>query len=1288
MQLRENLAAKGPASEPSSPKLAKVSSSATFGSATQQMIPTITSGSDDSSSTEVSDSESTEVTDDSESNEDSDISLRNTFLLPFSASTVTGLEARVSALHDLHSKSMDIVDLAYTLGCRRTHFTERGFVIARRGTLRDDLKIDRLRTISNVKPNGSSPSDFAFVFTGQGAQWPGMGKELFEEFSVFRQCIRAMDTVLKMIPHPPEWTIEGILFEPAETSGIHTASCAQPMATALQVATVELLTSWNVHPKRVVGHSSGEVAAAFAAGHISSTEAITAAYYRGYLNGVNKMEGSMMAVGLACEEAEAEICQAALCGKIGIACVNSPVSVTMSGDADAVTALSKDLQGRGIFARELNTGGKAYHSHHMAVLGPELERLLPLALKQLPSSECIENDVEFISSVTGQPKTAGFDAAYWRTNMESTVLFSQAVQCLIMKGDVHLIEIGPHSALELPLKQIRKEMNISEHRTPYSSSLTRGQDAAECSLNLLGRLFLHGQPVDFYTINNQDVTISPRVLPDLPPYPRIYEGILWREPRVSREIRYRTARHHELLGSRVPGGDGLTRSWRNMLQTENVPWLESHKLEDTIIFPGAGYIAMAMEAISQAIGASRSNTSTFALRNVGILAALVLAPETETEIFTTLRPKPLSSTTKSKEWWDFEIVSYTDGYSSVHATGSISLKTYQEPARSMFPSGNDNFNKAISGPWYDKIAKVGLNFGPDFQSIKEVGVQMGSNKPQRYARTVVQSFASAAYSIHPITIDALLQSGIMANAGSIRKLQAKVPVSIESADFYSPGGTSKDFCSIHAMAQTVGFGTIEIGAELRNGGQIYAHMTKVRMAPYTPATRQNPRTRQPMNRVVWKPDLYADCWNSDTFSRYLEDIEQQSTSNTGVIIAHLVSLITHKNPKLRILELSDENAEFGTAFSTEVTPLIGSYNGGYLSSTSELFGVEFKADSLPAKLSGSATRLKNEIYDVILLPSSVPSDLYLHAMLPELKGLIKAHGLVLATTPRSQTYGFEQSGFRTIHKDSSNNRITLARVTGNDSDTRNAAIIVECDDAGASAQLLAQNMRDILGSTAKTLKFMEVSKDTIPPGSAVYSILEVEHPLLLTMTEAEMTRLKVLTDRAAKIAWCTGGAFMKDNNPDFALASGLARAVMIEQPSLAFCTFDVDKDSIEIPRTAQNLCSILQQPANAPSDFEFIQHEGLIQVSRFVPDDSNNRVFRQKYGNETVAMSLAEARPSRLTMSSAGQLDTISFKKEANNYASELQSGFVEVEVEAFGLNAKVTLLLSLGNHPLDTDIS
>ena len=199
----------------------------------------------------------------------------------------------------------------------------------------------------------------------------------------------------------------------------------------------------------------------------------------------------------------------------------------------------------------------------------------------------------------------------------------------------------------------------------------------------------------------------------------------------------------------------------------------------------------------------------------------------------------------------------------------------------------------------------------------------------------------------------------------------------------------------------------------------------------------------------------------------------------------------------------------------------------------------------------------------------------------------------------------------------------------------------------------------------------------------MFSLLEVEKPLLSTMTEDDMVRLKLLTENASKLVWATGGGFLNVSRPDFAVASGLARAVMIEQPSLSFCTFDFDPSDVESLETARNLSAVLQQPKNVVSDYEFVQHKGMVHVSRFVPDDESNQTFRQRQGNETMSMSLAKARPSTLNIGSLGQFDTINFNKQPSQRPT-LEPGYVEVEVRAVGLNAKGCAVLSGQNETRD----
>ena len=195
------------------------------------------------------------------------------------------------------------------------------------------------------------------------------GKELLAEFRIFRAAVAEMDAVLKCLPHPPSWSLRDAMLETAESSQINEVTHSQPACTALQIALVLLLSSWDIKPSATLGHSSGEIAAAFAAGRLLLGQAIIAAYYRGYVLGKQSGQGAMMAVGMSFEHAEEEISTASLQGTVRVACINSPKSVRISGDEPAIDTLLGLFQARNIFARKLKTGGQAYHSHHMMANG-------------------------------------------------------------------------------------------------------------------------------------------------------------------------------------------------------------------------------------------------------------------------------------------------------------------------------------------------------------------------------------------------------------------------------------------------------------------------------------------------------------------------------------------------------------------------------------------------------------------------------------------------------------------------------------------------------------------------------------------------------------------------------------------------------------------------------------------------------------------------------------------------------------------------------------------------------
>lgn len=213
-----------------------------------------------------------------------------------------------------------MVDLAHTLGTRRSNLAQRGFALVGQKTLKEDLQPDRFqKAVAGVY----SKLPVAFIFTGQGAQWPQMGKELLEEFPSFRRSIQELDAVLQTLLEKPEWTIQQALMDPEGSSQINHVIRSQPVCTAVQVALVQLLTQWGIKPRGVIGHSSGEICAAFAAGRVTAPQAIIVAYYRGYVVGKSetKTSGAMMAAALSKDDASSEIELLGLSGCIQVACV-------------------------------------------------------------------------------------------------------------------------------------------------------------------------------------------------------------------------------------------------------------------------------------------------------------------------------------------------------------------------------------------------------------------------------------------------------------------------------------------------------------------------------------------------------------------------------------------------------------------------------------------------------------------------------------------------------------------------------------------------------------------------------------------------------------------------------------------------------------------------------------------------------------------------------------------------------------------------------------------------------
>ncbi|KAK6544731.1 hypothetical protein TWF694_001416 [Orbilia ellipsospora] len=1269
---------------------------------------------------------------------------RSKYLLPFSGSSTEALNARVNDITSRYNlEAASIEDLAYTLGCRRSHLERRGYLLVSKEQFSAELTLQNLRTVPKSGFKSPSETAYTFVFTGQGAQWPQMCKELFQEFAVFSDAIDEMDAVLQRIPHPAKWKLKDALLEPKLTSKIMDPSYSQACCIGVQVALTLLLRSWGIIPSAVVGHSSGEVAAAFAAGHLSLAQAIINAYYRGFVTtkesiesfselDFGNIEGGMIAAGLSEKEANAMINKMGLVGQIKVACVNSPSSVTISGDNLAIEDILNSLQEGGFFVRKLQTQGRAYHSHHMKPFGEAYFRYLELVNDNsfAKTSTKLDQGPVWVSSVTGKV----FDedlvgSLYWRRNLEEVVQFSKAVSKLCeLRPQTTMIELGPHSALELPLKQIRSSLGINEEKIHYSAAIIRHKDAVESVLNMAGQLFLYGHPVSFAKINglsNQTATVARtekvcgyRVLHDLPAYHWTYsESPLWYEPRASSEYRLREYPRHELLGVSMPGGNGLERTWRNTIRLEDSTWLRDHKLGGSVVFPGAGYLAMAIEALVQTVGQQRYTNSLIYMEDVKVLSVLVV-PErsSDIELFTTLRPKSISFSSKSKDWWDFSIVSFRDGASTIHATGSAKIKEKRKEKhkQAKFAVSEEILDLAAPRTWYNALRKGGLDLGPTFQPVTEFG--LSRLRGLKYCSATIPAAETLKdknqrYLVHPTVLDVVFQAAVIAtSAGNTKDLTVKVPTHIGSATF-SFDAEPEDAHSydvenwkVHCRAPTTGFGYAQCDAEIVGPNEVVkARLENFRIASFEGRQLEAVGNhRHPMLRVAWKPDPSPRFMTNKALASYSETAAHQSSyfNSTLQNLSAYLSIISHKNPYLEILELGDGGENMMKIVLESLSaqsefPLLSSYNYGKLKDLHNSQPIVSEVDLKTNLLMNPGLLKSGKKFDLIIVSAadSVTEETR-NKSWKSLKELLNLEGAILQFSGlESHNESLRENGLEAIVSTNSWGPVALIHHIQEAASIRdlkgNTIFVLEYTQTPFGDHLV-QELFLVTGLEPRRIIFSEISQDLIPAGSIVVSLLEIQTPesIFSRVSGPEFENIKILVEQAATLLWVTNGDLLTGRNPNHSFAFGLSRAVRLEQPSLKFIVYDVDDPTIETQKTVQNIVSTLTRTSSI-ADTEFVEKNGMVHISRFVPDNNLNGIFQLSQGAIAAKMPLKSfwkattpkgsvsdfsAISAQLCIKTPGQFNSLFFKQIS---LPRLESHQVQVSVRSVGLNAKDIYALS-----------
>ncbi|VEG16361.1 mycocerosate synthase [Mycolicibacterium phlei] len=610
-------------------------------------------------------------------------------------------------------------------GRRAQHYLRKGFIYRDADDLLTQLN-------SYAESEEAAParalvegiSDPVFVFSGMGPQWWGMARALLQTPGVFRDTAAEIDAVFQEISG---WSVIAELLRPEGDSRVSSTEIAQPANFLVQSALAEHLRQFGIRPTAVVGHSVGEVAAAYVSGALSLRDAATVSFHRSRLQAKTAGSGGMLAVGLDAEEAQRRAARfgTAVC----VAAINSAAATTLSGDSKALQTLHDELAEDGVFARMLHVE-VPYHSQLMdPILGELATALAGLAPRQ--------SDVPVYSTVTGEKiDSAAFaDPDYWLKNVRESVLFAKAIDTLIEDRYRVFLELGPHPVL---LGNIRESFVRHSVSGAAVQTLHRDQNDEQSVLQAVTDLYAVGAidaPGEAGLYENGSV---PHM--DLPKYPWSQEE-LWEEDALTLRARYGDADRFALLGDRA---EALTPQWEVTLAAANLPWLPDHTVLGSIVLPGTAYLDAALSAVRQRSGRGQAGLDSVVFA-VPLVVAEHDAPITRLTVDEPTKRFTVNGRSAHTQLW------------TAHANGRL-VEANLGTLRIDVPAQSE-FDRIFDGEdVYKGLAAVGLSYGPAFQRIQSVRIGSAGCVAQLTTPEGVDASGSVLrHAIHPALADAALQ---------------------------------------------------------------------------------------------------------------------------------------------------------------------------------------------------------------------------------------------------------------------------------------------------------------------------------------------------------------------------------------------------------------------------------------------------------------------------------------------------------------------------------------------------
>ncbi|MBO1361880.1 SDR family NAD(P)-dependent oxidoreductase [Acetobacter sacchari] len=649
-------------------------------------------------------------------------------ILPLSAMGDASLKALAQSYADLLSdENVSAEDVCFSSAVHRTRLQNQAVILGRdREHLLSSLNELALgmgsRDVIVGRRQLPAEQKIVFVFSGMGSQWKGMGRHLLSGLpEVVSNRLAQVDVCFTRLAG---WSILGAIREPDEISRIDETEVAQPAIFFVQVALVELFRFYGIEPDAIVGHSVGEVAASYAAGALSMEDAVTVIFHRSQAQGRLAGRGGMLAVGMSGEEATERLLEDYV-GRVCVAAFNSGKSCTLAGDIKALEELAVTCDRLKIFNRILKVD-VPYHSDLMEEVREDLEKSLLTIAPVNPTTP-------LYSTVTGALNYEGdrHDARYWYANMRRPVMFQNAVQALLEDNYRVFVEIGAHPVLSALMREV-----AGDHSVDVIPTLSR-KDSEETALaRTVARLFMAGASLDWARLTGGSRT-------PLPHYPWT-RGHFWAETEASRQDRL-DGTGYPVLG--MLQTESAQPSWAADVNYNYMPWLRDHTVDGIVVFPAAGFIEGAL-SLHRQLGA----TDGVVLEDLDINQALLLDGATPPTLQWAFNPETRTVTASSRAGDDAE------GEWIRHCgLRLLSSQPWDVSSRSQDGGMDRAIHDVPVEAFYERIAKLGLSYGPAFQVVRELKVG-NATAFARLALSEPEQQRVSEYFLHPALLDGAFQT--------------------------------------------------------------------------------------------------------------------------------------------------------------------------------------------------------------------------------------------------------------------------------------------------------------------------------------------------------------------------------------------------------------------------------------------------------------------------------------------------------------------------------------------------